>query len=256
MRSNLEGSRLDGCLIYGNNTFGRLVQTLGGTFTGDADMAHLWFLDPGGAARTVLLPPESAGLWYFIRNTADASELLTVNEDSNTTTIMVIPQNAGAWFFCDGTTWFATAAGGNNANGIVAATAATLAVNGALHNGKLITLDRAAGITVTLPAATGSGAQYEFYNKTTVTSNNHVIQVTTDDVMKGTVWMASDNAADAAIAFETAVDSDTITMNGSTKGGIIGDRITLIDVATDTWSLQAFLQGTGTEVTPLSAAVV
>lgn len=137
---------------------------------------------------------------------------------------------------------------------IVTATAATLTATETTHDGKTVVLNRAAGITVTLPAATGSGTRLRFYNAATVTSNNHIIQVVGNDVMKGTAWMTQD-AADTAVAFETAADSDTITMNGSTKGGLIGDVIELEDVAADTWSVQCFLQGTGTEATPFSAAV-
>lgn len=137
---------------------------------------------------------------------------------------------------------------------IVNASAATLTVTEATHEGKIITLDRAAGVTVTLPAATGSGAKYTFITKTTVTSNNNIIQVTGDDTMKGVAWMAADGG-DSVVAFETAADSDTITMNGSTKGGIVGSRIELIDYAADTWNVQCFLQGTGSEATPFSAAV-
>lgn len=137
---------------------------------------------------------------------------------------------------------------------IVNATAATLTVTEATHEGKTIVLDRAAGITVTLPAATGGGGRYKFYTKTTVTSNNHIIQVVVDDVMKGTCWMANDTDGSVS-AFETASDSDTITMNGTTKGGLVGDVILLEDIAADTWSVQCFLQGTGTEATPFSAAV-
>lgn len=139
-------------------------------------------------------------------------------------------------------------------NAPITASASTLTVTKALHNGKTILLDRAAGVTVTLPAATGSGDKYRFYTKTTVTSNNNVIQVVGNDVMKGTAWMANDTDATVS-AFETASDSDTITMNGSTKGGIIGDVIVLEDVVADTWSVQCFLQGTGLEATPFSAAV-
>lgn len=157
-----------------------------------------------------------------------------------------------------GTALTATAAEINRAadvsGRIVNATAATLAVDEATHEGKTVTLNRAAGITVTLPAATGGGAKYRFFTGTTVTSNNHIIQVTGNDVMKGTAWFACDGG-DTAEAFETAADSDTITMNGSTKGGLIGDVIQFEDVAADTWSVQCFLQGTGDEVTPFSAAV-
>lgn len=138
---------------------------------------------------------------------------------------------------------------------IVSATAATLAVTQATHDGKTIVLDRAAGVTVTLPASSGSGARYRFYTKTTVTSNNNVIQVANaTDVMKGVCWMANDTD-NSVSGFETASTSDTITMNGSTKGGIAGDVIELVDVVSGVWSVQCYLTGTGTEATPFSAAV-
>ena len=136
----------------------------------------------------------------------------------------------------------------------VAVTASTLAVVPSTHDGRVVVLDRAAGITVTLPAATGSGAKYKFFTKTTVTSNNHIIQVTGDDTMAGFASIAQDGA-DTVVQFETAATSDTITMNGSTKGGIAGDIIELEDVATDLWSVRCTLSGTGTEATPFSAAV-
>lgn len=137
---------------------------------------------------------------------------------------------------------------------IVNATAATLAITEASHDGKVITLNRAAGVTVTLPAATGSGTHLRFITGTTVTSNNNIIQVTGDDIMIGTATLLQDGG-DTLVAFETAADSDTITMNGSTKGGIKGDFLELIDVAADTWFVRAVLTATGTEATPFSAAV-
>jgi len=134
-------------------------------------------------------------------------------------------------------------------------TAATITLTRAAHGNHVITLNRAAGITVTLPAATGSGVCYTFYTGTTVTSNNNIIQVAdASHIMQGTAWMAQDGG-DTLVAFETSGTSDTMTMNGSTKGGIIGDRIDLIDVASNQFCVQAWLQGTGTEATPFSAAV-
>lgn len=122
------------------------------------------------------------------------------------------------------------------------------------HAETMIRLNAAAGLTVTLPAANGSGAKFRFYTQTTITSNNYIIQVVGDDIMVGTALVAQD-AADTAVIFETASDSDTITMNGSTKGGIKGDYIELEDVLADTWSVRCVLTGTGTEATPFSAAV-
>ena len=133
-------------------------------------------------------------------------------------------------------------------------TAATLAVTAAEHSNRPIVLNRAAGITATLPAATGSGAKFSFVNQTTVTSNNHIIQVTGNDVFIGKAIITQD-AGDTLASFECAADSDTITMNGTTKGGLRGDIIEIIDVAADTYLVNANLTGTGTEATPFSAAV-
>jgi len=139
--------------------------------------------------------------------------------------------------------------------GITDATSATLTVTAATHAGHTITLNRAAGVTVTLPAATGTGNKYTFYTGTTVTSNDNIIQVASaSDVVQGAAWVAQDGG-DTSVAFETASTSDTVTMNGTTKGGIKGDKIEIIDVASGEFSIQCFLTATGTEVTPFSAAV-
>ena len=139
-------------------------------------------------------------------------------------------------------------------SGVVAVTAATLAVTAAAHAGRLVTLSRAAGIVVTLPAATGTGNPYKFMTITTVTSNDNIIKVTTTDIFAGLALTAQD-AADTVNGWETAADSDTITMNGTTKGGIKGDMIEFIDAASGLWHIRAVLTATGTEVTPFSAGV-
>ena len=119
----------------------------------------------------------------------------------------------------------------------------------------VLTVNAAAGLTLTLPAAAGTGDSYEIVVGTTVTSNNLVVQVANaSDVMTGLCLIAQD-AGDTSVAFETASTSDTITMNGSTKGGIKGDIIRLKDVAANLWSVNIVASGTGTEATPFSAAV-
>lgn len=122
--------------------------------------------------------------------------------------------------------------------------------------GTVVVVNAAAGLTLTLPASSGNGTEYEIFIGTTVTSNSVIIQVAnSSDVMAGQAIMATDNASDVVISFETASTSDTITMNGTTKGGILGDRIRLRDVATNVWSVLMTGSATGTEVTPFSAAV-
>lgn len=123
------------------------------------------------------------------------------------------------------------------------------------HAGTMINLSAAAGLTITLPASSGDGSKFRFFVRTTVTSNNKIIQVANaTDVMQGVCIMAADGG-DTSVLFETASTSDTITMNGSTKGGIIGDYIELEDVVSGFWSVRMVCSGTGTEATPFSAAV-
>jgi hypothetical protein len=116
-------------------------------------------------------------------------------------------------------------------------------------------LDVASGATVTLPAATGTGNVYKFFVKTTVTSNDYIIQVASaDDTMAGVAIVANDSDASASI-FETAATSDTITLDGSTTGGILGGQIELQDVTSGVFSVTIRQAATGTEATPFSAAV-
>lgn len=114
----------------------------------------------------------------------------------------------------------------------------------------LILLDRAAGSTVTLPKATGSGFVFKFVLSAAVTSNSTIIQVdNSTDVMAGKVLAEPD------AAWPTAATSDTITLNGTTTGGLAGDEIELIDVAEGVWTVNGAIKQTGTAATPFSAAV-
>lgn len=124
-----------------------------------------------------------------------------------------------------------------------------------VHSGTVVNAHAAAGMTLTLPASSGDGASFVVRVKTTVTSNNLIIQVANaTDVMTGYALLAQD-AADTAVMFETASTSDTITMNGTTKGGIVGDLIELIDADSGFWQVRVIGSATGTEATPFSAAV-
>lgn len=136
--------------------------------------------------------------------------------------------------------------------GVVTLTANTT-VNAAKYVGKAINLSAAAGLTVTLPPASGSGETLDFYVVTTVTSNDYIIQVaSSSDVINGVLGVATDAAG---VNIPTATTSDTITMNGSTTGGVVGSYVRLRDVASGVWNVSGALVSTGVEATPFSAAV-
>lgn len=124
---------------------------------------------------------------------------------------------------------------------------------GASDAGTVLTLNAAAGLTITLPAATGTGREFTLVVGTTVTSNDYVIQVASaDDVMAGAIGVTTDAAG---VVIPTAATSDTITMNGSTKGGLAGSTVVLRDGASGVWNVTGALVSTGIEATPFSAAV-
>lgn len=138
---------------------------------------------------------------------------------------------------------------------IVNATAATLTVTAATHGSRIVTLNRAAGIAVTLPAASGTGEEYRFFIGTTVTSNTTTIKAANaSDTMSGIALIDEAGGATAGV-WPTAADTDTITFDGSTTGGILGDFVELIDVAANKWYVRLVGSTTGTEATPFSATV-
>jgi hypothetical protein len=120
-----------------------------------------------------------------------------------------------------------------------------------LHAGRTMLLSNAGGFTVSLPAATGTGNTYSFFTAITITSNNYLIDAKpggTSNVMSGIAVMSGSTSLIVA----TAANTNLITMNGSTTGGVIGDLIKLIDVALNQWSLESTFNSTGTAATPFS----
>jgi len=145
-----------------------------------------------------------------------------------------------------------------SAGGIVDATAATLTVTAALHANKIVTLNRAAGVTVTLPAATATGHIYRFVIGTAATSNANIIETSaTSEHMTGSL-RAVDDDVEGATGFQWNAETsdDTITMDGTATGGKAGDTITIIDYEATNFTVDGHLtQSGGSEVTPFSAAV-
>ena len=140
-----------------------------------------------------------------------------------------------------------------SAFGTVSVTSATVSITDDAYAGQRTLLNRAAGITATLPAATGSGARYEFILMADA-SGDQIIQVASaSDTMMGVAYLGNDSAG--ASVFYTADTSDTITLNGTTTGGLKGARIQVDDVASGVFAVMVFSEASGVEATPFSAAV-
>jgi hypothetical protein len=133
-------------------------------------------------------------------------------------------------------------------------TSATVTITSADHEGKIITLNRAGGITATLPAASGTGARYRFVVGTTFTGNGIIQVANSNDTMCGNAIVLQDGG-DTMVGFEAGSTADTITLNGTTTGGLKGAEVEVVDIAANLFFVRIVTAATGTEATPFSAAV-
>lgn len=106
----------------------------------------------------------------------------------------------------------------------------------------------AAAQTFNLPAATGKGGLYRFVVGITATGNK-VWKAAGTDTFQGQASMASTGTSGS---FPTAANSNTITMNQTTSGGVLGSVVEMWDVGPGLWSVQVNANCTGVTVTPFS----
>ena len=136
---------------------------------------------------------------------------------------------------------------------------ATDAVTIAEHAGRTLLLGEVGGnalVTLTLPAATGSGATYKFIVSVANTSNYVIKVADASDTIDG-IMLYLDEDGTAVTAFPTVAASDTITLNGGTTGGIVGDYLELVDIATDQYHVRGVMRvaAGANPATPFSATV-
>ena len=116
-----------------------------------------------------------------------------------------------------------------------------------------ITANAAAGMTLTLPTALGTGYNFKIIIGTTVTSNNFILsRGLAADKFIGMATQAGAASGSAPLTWKPGATDNTLTMNGTTKGGVIGDFILCTDIAAGVWSLQVLGQGSATQITPFS----
>ncbi len=122
------------------------------------------------------------------------------------------------------------------------------------HANTVVVLDSATARIITLPASTGKGDWYEVFVATTVSGGSHVIACSTGTTNSflGGVSISTDIAG---VTFLANAADDTVTMNGSTTGGLAGSWVRFTDVISGTWKVEGFLVSTGGEADPFSAAV-
>lgn len=144
----------------------------------------------------------------------------------------------------------------------VSITTSTITLTQALHANRIVTLNRAAGIAVTLPAATGTGDKYTLFVGTTFTGASTIKVPNATDYMIGTALLNADGGA-TTVGFATvntgtvATEDDTIDLLGTSNstGGFKGEVIELWDSATAVWVVRVDSEAGGTEATPFSSGV-
>ena len=136
---------------------------------------------------------------------------------------------------------------------------ATDSVTIAEHAGRTLLLGEVGGnaaVTLTLPAATGTGAVYKFIVSVTNTSNYKIQVADATDTIDG-IMLYLDEDGTAVTAFPTVGASDTVTLNGGTTGGIVGDYLEIVDIAADKYHVRGVMRvaAGANPATPFSATV-
>ena len=142
----------------------------------------------------------------------------------------------------------------------------------ATHAGRIVHNDAAGAVTYTLPAVNATadsgvagpgpsldnlsnvGATFTIINSITKTGDLIVQVANSTDVMSGGAFFI-DDTSDNVVGFETVAASDTITLNGSTTGGVTYAKIVCTVLGTGLWSVSVHTGCTGTPATCFSAAV-
>ena len=149
-------------------------------------------------------------------------------------------------------------------NSVTTAVGKTLTV--ANDAGKQIYYTSVATATFTLPAVNTSspsdptdpnqannyGAAFEFVLSTTVTGSFIVKVANSSDTMVGTAILGSGTTA---LVFSTATASDTITLSGTTTGGVGGASVKATVIGANRYKVEVVSGATGAVATPFSATV-
>ena len=132
----------------------------------------------------------------------------------------------------------------------------TLAVTTVLHANRTILLSGASGVgfTSTMPAATGSGNMFTFIVATGWQSTSYIIDFkSSTQQIQGValVAAASGGTSGSFPTINSGTNSNEITLNGTTTGGLGGDIIEVQDVGTLLYTVKrCLLNGSGSAATP------
>ena len=137
----------------------------------------------------------------------------------------------------------------------------TDAVTEVEHAGRTLLLGEVGGnanVVLTMPDATGSGNIYHFIVSVAMGgSTTYKIQAPdASNTFTGQILYLDEDGS-AVTSLPTVATSDTITLNSGTQGGLVGDTLTLIDIAADKYAISGNMRVSAgaNPATPFTAAV-
>jgi hypothetical protein len=142
----------------------------------------------------------------------------------------------------------------NNLLSVTSVTDSTLTPTTA-QSGTIFSLNRAAGVTVTLPAA-AAGLFYEFHIGTTFTGSFILQGASSSDTFQGMVFQLDKDELGSVVALNEDIDTAgwnipaaadyRLTMDADTDGRFIGGHIRCVAITDAIWLLNGHVFGDGT----------
>jgi hypothetical protein len=124
------------------------------------------------------------------------------------------------------------------------------------ESGALCLFDRAAGVVYTLPTPV-EGMKFEFATTVTITSNaaKTITGTPASQFILGTMFGYTTDATEIDGFSADGSTHVAISSNGSTTGGVIGDRYTLTAISATQWLVEGnIFCGTSTPATPFATS--
>lgn len=138
----------------------------------------------------------------------------------------------------------------NQTTNVVASSSASVVLL-PIQTASTFLLDRASGVTYTLPPPQ-VGLNFNFFVTVSVTSNNHIIQTDASTTFfLGSLYEAA-SASTGNTYLANGTSNKTVTMNGSTTGGLKGTYISAVCFSSTQWIIDGTVIGSGTLATPIS----
>ena len=108
------------------------------------------------------------------------------------------------------------------------------------------------GGAIVLPN-TAVGKRITIILGTILTGNLTITAAATNQLFKGYAIMEATDVANNKTLFQPdGTDDDVITLNGSTTGGLVGDKIELVGISSTEWRVRATMSHTGAAANPFS----